>query len=106
MIREIRPSVVFRKVTNGFRSDWGAQIHAGYRSVTAAPRNLFEYLHHSLVVTAAYLEIRTPIVVSSTIAVDHGLKSAQKVIAICEALGADRYVNFVGGAVRMALRLL
>ncbi len=33
--REIRPSVVFRKVTNGFRSDWGAQIHAGYRSVTA-----------------------------------------------------------------------
>ena len=32
--REIRPSVVFRKVTNGFRSDWGAQIHAGYRSVT------------------------------------------------------------------------
>jgi transposase len=32
--REIRPSVVFRKVTGGFRSDWGAQIHAGYRSVT------------------------------------------------------------------------
>lgn len=32
--REIRPSVAFRKVTNGFRSDWGAQIHAGYRSVT------------------------------------------------------------------------
>jgi transposase len=31
---EIRPSVVFRKVTNGFRSDWGAQIHPGYRSVT------------------------------------------------------------------------
>ena len=39
--REIRPSVVFRKVTGGFRSDWGAQIHAGYRSVTGtaqAPR--------------------------------------------------------------------
>ena len=30
--REIRPSVVFRKVTGGFRSDWGAEIHAGYRS--------------------------------------------------------------------------
>jgi hypothetical protein len=29
-----KTSVVFRKVTNGFRSDWGAQIHAGYRSVT------------------------------------------------------------------------
>lgn len=32
--RKIRPSVVFRKVTGGFRSDWGAQIHAGCRSVT------------------------------------------------------------------------
>jgi transposase len=42
--REIRSSVVFRKVTNGFRSDWGAQIHAGYRSVTgtaAQPRFSF-----------------------------------------------------------------
>jgi transposase len=36
--REIRPSVLFRKVTNGFRSDWGAQIHAGYRSVTGTAR--------------------------------------------------------------------
>lgn len=36
--REIRPSVVFRKLTNGFRSDWGAQIHAGYRSVTGTAR--------------------------------------------------------------------
>jgi len=36
--REIRPSVVFRTVTGGFRSDWGAQIHAGYRSVTGTAR--------------------------------------------------------------------
>lgn len=36
--REIRPSVEFRKVTNCFRSDWGAQIHAGYRAVTGTAR--------------------------------------------------------------------
>tara|TARA_R110000787_G_scaffold230032_2_gene337559 strand:+ start:1317 stop:2171 length:855 start_codon:yes stop_codon:yes gene_type:complete len=36
--REIRPSVVFRKVTNGFRSDWGAAVHAGYRSLTSTAR--------------------------------------------------------------------
>ncbi len=29
---------MFRKVTNGFRSDWGAQIHAGYRSMTGTAR--------------------------------------------------------------------
>jgi len=36
--QEIRPSVVFRKVTNGFRSPWGAKVHAGYRSVTGTAR--------------------------------------------------------------------
>ena len=30
--------MVFRKVTGGFRSPWGAQIHAGYRSVTGTAR--------------------------------------------------------------------
>jgi transposase len=33
--REIRHSVVFRKVTGGFRSTWGAEVHAGYRSLTS-----------------------------------------------------------------------
>lgn len=36
--REIRPSVVFRKVTSGVRSRWGAHIHAGYRSVTGTAK--------------------------------------------------------------------
>lgn len=67
------------------------------RIVTAAPRNLFEYLRHSLAVTAEYLDIQTPMVVSSSIAIDHSLRSEQKVIALCTALGANRYVNFVGG---------
>jgi hypothetical protein len=65
--------------------------------VTAAPRNLFEYLHQSIGVVADYLEIRTPVVVSSTVAIDHGLKSDRRVMAICHALGATRYVNPSGG---------
>jgi transposase len=36
--REIRSSVVFRKVTGGFRSEWGPSVHAGYRSVTSTAR--------------------------------------------------------------------
>lgn len=31
--RDLRPSVVFRKVTNGFRSTWGADFFAAVRSV-------------------------------------------------------------------------
>lgn len=36
--QQIRPSVVFRKVTNGFRAAWGAAVHAGYRSITGTAR--------------------------------------------------------------------
>ncbi len=31
--RAIRPSTAFRKVTGGFRSDWGADFYAAVRSV-------------------------------------------------------------------------
>jgi transposase len=31
--RELRPTVTYRKVTGGFRSDWGADLFAGVRSV-------------------------------------------------------------------------
>jgi hypothetical protein len=65
--------------------------------VRATPRNLFEFLHHGLRVTADYLDIKTPIVVSSSVPVDHDLKSEARVIAICGALGATRYVNLIGG---------
>ncbi len=33
--RNIRPSVIFRKVTNGFRSEWGAETYAAFRSVVS-----------------------------------------------------------------------
>lgn len=65
--------------------------------VTAAPKNLFDYLLHSLMATAAYLEIKTPIIVSSTVPIDHSLKAGEKVLAMCGALGANRYLNAIGG---------
>ena len=33
--RKIRPSVIFRKVTNGFRAEWGAETYAAFRSVVS-----------------------------------------------------------------------
>lgn len=65
--------------------------------VQARATNLFEYLHHSLVVMAAFLEIDTPMMVSSTIAIDHDLQAENKVLALCRALDADRYLNPIGG---------
>ena len=37
--RALRPSVVFRKVTNGFRSQWGGQLFAAVRSVVDTGRH-------------------------------------------------------------------
>jgi transposase len=36
--RALRPSVIFRKVTNGFRSKWGAHLFAAVRSVVDTGR--------------------------------------------------------------------
>jgi len=36
--RALRPSVIFRKVTNGFHSLWGADVHAQTRSVISTGR--------------------------------------------------------------------
>ena len=36
--RELRPSVIFRKVTNGFRSEWGAKVYADLCSIVGTGR--------------------------------------------------------------------
>jgi transposase len=36
--RALRPCVVFRKITNGFRTDWGAKLYADIRSVVETAR--------------------------------------------------------------------
>ena len=47
--RELRPTATYRKVTGGFRSKWGADLFAGFRSVvgTAARRgtNAYQAIH-------------------------------------------------------------
>ena len=36
--RHLRPSVIFRKVTNGFRCEWGAETYAAFRSVVCTAK--------------------------------------------------------------------
>ncbi len=59
--------------------------------------NLFGFIHHSLKETLQYLSISTKIKVSSTINIDHQLKSEEKVLAICKAQNASTYINPSGG---------
>ena len=55
--RALRPSVIFRKVTNGFRSAWGAEVYANIRSIVATGqlngRSALTAIRHALDAGAA-----------------------------------------------------
>lgn len=59
--------------------------------------NLFEFILNSLNKINLYLEINTPIITSSTLNIDHNLKSQDKVLAICNSQQANTYINAIGG---------
>jgi hypothetical protein len=65
--------------------------------VQADSANLFEFIYHSIERVAAYLGIETPLVISSTVPIDHSLRAEEKVLALCRAWGADTYLNPIGG---------
>ena len=59
--------------------------------------NLFKFIFHSVQAINHYAAINTEMIVSSTLNIDHELKSEDKVLAICKALSADAYYNAIGG---------
>jgi hypothetical protein len=59
--------------------------------------NLFRFLFHSIIKTCEHLSIATEIRISSSIVIDHGLESQDKVLALCDAVGATSYINAIGG---------
>ena len=59
--------------------------------------NLFNYLLNSITELCLFLNIKTEIVASSKVDINHELKSQEKVIAICNKLQATKYINAIGG---------
>jgi hypothetical protein len=59
--------------------------------------NLFRFIHHSLTTLCRHLGIGTEIRISSTIPIADGLKSQDKVLALCKAVHASTYINPIGG---------
>lgn len=60
-------------------------------------RNLARFLWNSYRELFEYLDIGTNIILSSSIEKDNSLRGKDKVLAICKALGADAYLNAIGG---------
>ncbi|QOI97865.1 MAG: WbqC family protein [Flammeovirgaceae bacterium] len=59
--------------------------------------NLFRFIYHSLQQIRAYLNIVTPMQISSQMDIDHSLKAQDKVLALCKASSTSVYINPIGG---------
>jgi hypothetical protein len=64
---------------------------------THEAENLFSFIFHSLRTTAEHLQISDNLVIASEVAANHQLNGQERVIAICNALGATEYINPEGG---------
>lgn len=60
-------------------------------------KSLSEYIAYSIKEVCKYLDIKTEIIISSTINKNNELKGQDKVIHICKLLNADEYYNAIGG---------
>ncbi len=60
-------------------------------------KNLFEYVHYSILRVCEYLNINTEVIKSSLIEANHNLKGEERVVDICRAMNVQSYVNPIGG---------
>lgn len=67
------------------------------RIISFDKKNLGKFLFNSIKIIAEYLDFETKILLSSEIEKDNNLKGKDKVISICKLLGADEYLNAIGG---------
>ena len=61
-------------------------------------RKLFNFIFNSITQICSILCIETEIFISSKISISNDLKGQEKVINLCKSLGAETYVNPIGGA--------
>jgi len=101
--RELTSDFNKNKLLNQFR---GAYAKAPYFNdifpcleeiINYHDNNLFVYLHYSLCKLAELLDIKTRIIISSSLPVDESLKGQDKVLSICKAMSAKNYINAIGG---------
>jgi hypothetical protein len=101
--RELAVDFDRRKLLNQFKGAYysAPQFEITYpvleKIVQYEDVNLFQYIHYSILRLCEHLGIKTKIRISSEIDIDPDLKGANKVLALCKAIGAETYINSIGG---------
>ena len=65
--------------------------------VNVASTRLYDFLLEGLQLTCQHLSLSTRLRTASEIPADHSLRAQDRVIAIASRIGADRYINPIGG---------
>lgn len=90
---------ILRKIVQNYRK--APHFEAVYpimESIFRYPEGrLFDFIFSSLKIICNFLEITTPLTVSSGLEIDHSLKSQDKVIALVKKAGGNSYLNPIGG---------
>jgi len=101
--RELAADFARAKLLSRFRGAYSRAPHFAQAMpvieeiVGNGEHNLFKYIHASICRLREHLDLKTEIITSSDIAIDHELTGQEKVLAICRAAGAKSYVNAIGG---------
>src|SRR5256885_6447997 len=101
--REISPDFKKSRLLNQIREAYRRSPHFERtfslvgRIVLDKETNLFRFVLNSIKETCESLAISTEIVVSSSLKIDHSLPGNAKVLALCKHVGADVYINAIGG---------
>jgi hypothetical protein len=67
------------------------------RCINNSETNLFKFIYDSILEMNKFLDIKTKMIISSTLDINHDLKSQDKVLALCLNQNADTYINSIGG---------
>lgn len=67
------------------------------RCINNSETNLFKFIYDSILEMNEFLDIKTKMIISSTLDINHDLKSQDKVLALCLNQNADTYINSIGG---------
>ena len=59
--------------------------------------NLFDFIHFSIVELCSILDIKTEIIICSSLDINHELKSQVRIVEICKFLKTNTYINMIGG---------
>lgn len=96
---DFRPEKLLARIAGAYRrAPYFAEIFPIIEHIVRYPdRNLFNFLFNSIRVICEYLKISTELMASSVVMASHKLKGQERVLALCQTMRADQYINAIGG---------